>query len=159
MIDVLTLLFAIFLLMPYVKPGDDVGPKLDPPAQNENVNDPNVLKQDIEKLKKERDRLTGDREKTLRQQVVCVLEIDGESGKLYHRGIQRQEIASQAEAFALVERERSAAIGREIYVLMLYPRELTGYPEQRQVTAYERWFADVPHGFDNPRGKAAKERR
>lgn len=159
MIDVLTLLFCIFLLMPYVKPGDEGGPKADPLVENPTANDPEALKRDIEKLLKERDRLAGGREKALRQQVVCVLEIDAETGKLYHRGVQRQEIATQADAFALVERERAAAIGREVYVLMLYPRELTGYPEQRQVIAYERWFSDVPHGFDNPRGKAAQERR
>ncbi len=159
MIDVLTLLFCIFLLMPYVKPGDEAGAKAEPPTEKTPAGDPEALKRDIEKLQKERERLVGDRDKAVRQQVVCVLEIDAETGRLYHRGIQRQEIATQADAFALVERERRAAIGREVYLLMLYPRELTGYPEQRQVIAYERWFADVPHGFDNPRGKAGKERR
>lgn len=159
MIDVLTLLFCIFLLMPYVKPGDEAGAKVDAPPGKLLPGDPESLQRDIEKLQKERERLVGDRDKAVRQQVVCVLEIDAETGRLYHRGIQRLEIATQADAFALVERERRAAIGREVYLLMLYPRELTGYPEQRQVIAYERWFADVPHGFDNPRGKAGKERR
>lgn len=159
MIDVLTLLFCIFLLMPYVKPGEETPTKPDDKIEIPKPDDPEVLKRDIEKLQKDRERLAGDRDKAIRQQVVCVLEIDAESGRLYHRGIQRQEIATQADAFALIERERAAAIGREVYVLMLYPRELTGFPEQRQVSAYERWFADIPHGFDNPRGKAAKERK
>lgn len=159
MIDVLTLLFCMFLLMPYVKPGEDGAPKADAVVDAPKPDDPEVLKRDLERLQKDRDRLVNDRERTLRQQVVCVLEIDAETGRLYHRGAQRLEVATQADAFALIDRERAAAIGREVYVLMLYPRELTGFPEQRQVIAYDRWFTDVPHGFDNPRGKAGKERK
>lgn len=152
MIDVLTLLFCMFLLMPYVKPGDGEV------SAAEKQPEPKP-ERDLEQTRNYLAQLAAERERALRQQVVTVLEIDAESGKLYHRGATRSEIATQADAFALVERERAAAAGREVYVLMLYPRELTGYPEQRQIAAYERWFADVPHGFDNPRGKAGKERR
>ena len=61
------------------------------------------------------------------------------------------EIANQAEAQALIERHKREAAGRELYYLFLYPRRLTGYPEQKQVAKYERWFAGVAHGIDNPR--------
>src|SRR5580765_6059510 len=108
MIDVLTLLFCIFLLMPYVKPGDEGGDKADPQADKAAI-DPDALKREMEKLQRERERLAGDREKTLRHQVVCVLDIDAASGKLFHRGFPRQEIAVQADAFVLIERERASA--------------------------------------------------
>ena len=146
MIDVLTLLFCIFLLMPYVQPGDEAAAKTaaDQPADADN------LRKEVDRLRKERDNLTHDRDATLRQQAVCVLEIDPESGKLYERGPVRTEVANQATAFAWLERMRLAASGREVYVLILYPSVLSGYPEERQVAAYERWFAAVPHGFDRP---------
>ena len=145
MIDVLTLLFCIFLLMPYVKPTEEPGEKA-----AGNVADPAAMRREMDRLRRERDALSRDRDTMLRQQAVCVLEIDAASGKLYERGSGRAEVANQAAAFELVERVRRAAAGREVYVLMLYPSVLSGFPEQRQVAAYERWFAAVPHGFDRP---------
>src|SRR5262249_10165129 len=94
-----------------------------------------------------------ERDRAIRQQVVCVLEIDAESGKLYHRGATRLEIANQADAMSLIERQQRLASGREVYFLILYPRELTGVPAQRHIVSYERWFEGVPIGFDNPRGR------
>jgi hypothetical protein len=142
MIDVWTLLFCIFLLMPYVKQPADAGE----PAGLANPEDPVALRAEVEWLKR-------DRERAFHQQTVCVLEVDRDSGKLYHREPERVEIRNQIDAAALIDREVKAAAGREAYFLILYPRELSGFPEQRQAAAYERWFAGVPHGVDNPRGR------
>jgi len=152
LIDVLILLFCIFLLMPYVKPDEAEGAENVPKAKSD-VTDPVTLQNEVDRLKRDRDRLQLERDRAIRQQVVTVLEIDPESGKLYHRGPVRIEIANQADAVALIERQQRLAGGREVYFLILYPRELTGFPEQRQVLGYERWFAGVPMGFDNPRGR------
>jgi hypothetical protein len=149
MIDVLTLLFCIFLLMPYVKPEAPAGPAGADDAMA-------AARRELEQL---RARLAGEREQAVRQQAVCVLEIDAATGRLFERTHQRPEVADQAAALALIDRERRPAAGREVYFLILYPRELTGFPEQRQVAAYERWFAGVPHGFDNPRGRRTRERQ
>lgn len=153
MIDVLTLLFCIFLLMPYVKPEELAAAKPSPPE------DPTALRREVEDLRRDRVRLANERDEAVRQQAVSVLEIDAASGRLFDRGPQRTEIADQGQALALIDRERRLMPGREVYFLILYPRELTGFPEQRQVAAYEKWFAGVPHGFDNPRGRRTRERQ
>ncbi|MBX7103225.1 MAG: hypothetical protein K1X57_04045 [Gemmataceae bacterium] len=149
MIDVLTLLFCIFLLMPYVQPGEG-GPQPGTPAE-----DAGALRREVDRLARERDGLARDRDGAVRSQAVCVLEIDSISGKLYERGPARVEIANQADAFAVVERTRAQAPGREVYVLILYPSVVSGYPEQRQIAAFERWFAGVPHGYDRPFARGA----
>lgn len=155
LIDVLILLFCIFLLMPYVKSDEAEGPSKGPDAvaKPEISKDPASLHKEMERLSLERDRMQIERDRAVRQQIVAVLEIDGETGKLYHRGPNRIEIANQADAIALIDRQQRLAGGREVYFLILYPRELTGYPEQRQIAAFDRWFAGVPHGYNNPRGR------
>lgn len=138
--------------MPYVKSDEADGPPKTA-DKTETSKDPTVLQKEVDRLRLERDRLQLERDRAIRQQVVAVLEIDGETGKLYHRGPTRTEIASQADALALIDKQQRQAGGREVYFLILYPRELTGYPEQRQIAAIDRWFAGVPHGYDNPRGR------
>jgi hypothetical protein len=154
MIDVLTLLFCIFLLMPYVKTAE--GQELPgPAAKATEPGDTAELRRQLDRVKHERDRLAAERDRSIRQQYVCVLEINKDNGKLYRRTPEPAEVASQADAAALIDRERRLAGGREVYFLIEYPRELTGFPEQRQIAAYERWFASVPFGFDNPRARAS----
>ena len=53
----------------------------------------------------------------------------------------------------LIDRQKREAAGKELYYLMLFPRQVTGYPEERQIVQYERWFAGVAHGIDNPRAE------
>jgi hypothetical protein len=61
-------------------------------------------------------------------------------------------VKDASDAQRLVDRQRAAAAGKkkDVFLLILFPRELTGYPLQKQVDAYRTWFKDVPHGFDNP---------
>jgi hypothetical protein len=147
MIDVLILLFCMFLLMPYVQPGDEhEGPTARPDA----AATADELRREVARLTRENERFARGQDASVRQQLVTVLEIDPQSGRLFERGSPRREVASQADAFALIEQARKAARGREIYVLLLYPDVLSGYPEQRQIASYERWFASVPHGYDRP---------
>ena len=56
----------------------------------------------------------------------------------------------QADAQRLIDRLRRVAGAKEAFFLILFPRELTGYPLQKQTDTYRRWFKDVPYGFDNP---------
>jgi hypothetical protein len=159
LIDVLILLFCIFLLMPYVKPvegdpGDMTGkgtisePQPEPPP-----GDPAELRREIERLRADREQLLRDRDTVLKRLAIRVLEIDRNTGGLYYYDPERVEIASQADAQALIDAERRRTGNRELYFLILYPREPSGFPLQKQVLAYEKWFADVPHGFDSPGGR------
>ncbi len=149
LIDVLILLFCIFLLMPYVQspealPAEAARPE--PPADAEQ------LAREVETLRRERDRLIDERARALDRLAIRVLEVDPETGRLYDFDPQRVEIASAADALNLIDRHKRATAGRDVYFLFLLPRGPSGYPLEKQVAAYARWFQDVPHGFDNPRG-------
>ena len=159
LIDVLTLLFCIFLLLPYVTPTEAESNEPTPVNRDaealrggarDNVND---LRHDLERVESERNQLRERLDTVLKRLTVRVLEIDKENGRLFYFDPDRVDIASDADAQRLIDRERRAAAGREVYFLFLFPREVSGYPQQRQVDAYRRWFRDVPHGFDNPRGR------
>ena len=89
----------------------------------------------------------------LERLTVRVLEVDHDTGKLYYYDPERVEIANQADAQTLIDTERRRIGSRELYFLILYPREPSGFPLQKQVLAYEKWFAEIPHGFDSPGGR------
>ena len=159
LIDVLTLLFCIFLLMPYVKPAEGEAPEAtgerDQPGATDARSDAEKAEaatREADRLRRERDQLKRQKDEVLERLTVRVLEVDHDTGKLYYYDPERVEIANQADAQRLIDRERRKAGGRELYFLFLFPREVSGFPLQRQVTDYERWFAGMPHGFDNPRG-------
>ena len=161
LIDVLTLLFCIYLLMPIVKNVDDAS------ATNVSGELTAAERAELDKLRRqarqapgklteeeerELERLRREKIETLQQRLaIRVLEIDADTGKLFYYNPDRTEITSAAEARRLIDRQQREAPGREIYYLFLFPRKVTGFPEERQVREYESWFKDVPHGIDNPR--------
>ncbi len=160
LIDVLTLLFCIFLLMPFVKragdaDGAEAGSVPSPlselqPAGATITND---LARRVEQERQELERLRKEKMEVLQNRLaIQVLEIDADTGKLFYYGPERAEITDEAQAHGLIERQRQQARGKELYYLFLFPRKPTGYPEQGQLRKYERWFADVAHGIDRPRG-------
>lgn len=165
LIDVLTLLFCIFLLLPLIKGGTQEGDTggsasaaANPPVPASPVSE-SVLDEQAsrERMRRERDELEQLRKakiETLQNRLfIRVLEIDPDNGNLvYHEDNARWEIASEADIQRLTDRLRRAAGTRELYYLVLYPRRVTGFPERRQIQQYERWLNDVAHGFDNPRG-------
>jgi hypothetical protein len=159
LIDVLTLLFCIFLLMPYVTPAEgepaaEPTPTRDAEASPSGAgDDPAELREDLRRAESDRGRLRERLDTVLKHLAIRVLEIDKDTGKLYYYGPDRLDVRSEADAQRLIAREQRAAAGREVYFLFLFPRDVSGYPLQKQVDAYRRWFRDVPHGFDNPRGR------
>ena len=173
LIDVLTLLFCIFLLMPMIKPtgeGQEAGNAGAPdlvPDEPARANAPGDSKQasqikpssqqnrersESAKEREELEKLRTEKIEVLQQRLfIRVLEIDPDTGKLFYRepeGV--REIASQADALDLGARHKREAGSRELYYLFLFPRRLTGYPEQRQLERYDHWFKGVAHGTDNP---------
>ena len=178
LIDVLLLLFCIFLLMPLYKlGGQSAGAQSEPPSaeqlrrreeavaareeqmsklqaelerlRRQAADTPRALRDELEQLRKEK-------LKTLQERLLIrVLEIDAGTGKLYYRDPERVEIATEAKAHELIaqDRARQGPNKPEVYYLILYPRDLTSsYPLREQRERYDRWFADAAHGWDTPSG-------
>jgi hypothetical protein len=164
LIDVLILMFCIFLLMPFVKATGEGGeggesPKTAPTGAE--AKDPADLsrqleqaKRDLERTRRDLERLEKEKSAILQRLEIRTLEIDKDTGRLWYYEQKREEIRNEADARALIRADQDRVLksgGRELYYLILYPRELSGFPLERQVRDYDRWFAEVPHGFDNPR--------
>jgi hypothetical protein len=160
LIDVLTLLFCIYLLMPLVKaPSEPGGPEgVSPEEEIERLRSELARLREgqgesFDKLRQELNRLRQEKIQVLQERLaVRVLEIDSGTGRLYYHDPERFEVRDEAEARSLVERDRAAQAGssRELYYLLLYPRERSGYPTREQRERYDRWLRDVPHGWDIP---------
>jgi|YelNatPaOPRAMG01_1025707.scaffolds.fasta_scaffold207182_1 hypothetical protein len=158
LIDVLTLLFCIFLLLPLAaEPEDaaaDVAALQERLRQKENeveqLREPGrdlsrQLRDDIEKLRQEKGQVLQKR------LAVRVLEIDDDSGKLYYRDPERILIADEAAAHALISSDRRKWGQKELYYLILYPRKRgSPYPTVAQREQYDRWFEGVALGYDVP---------
>jgi hypothetical protein len=163
MIDVLTLLFCIYLLMPMVSPsGGEAESESNRRAREERLR---ILEAEAARrgqvgeevsgqLREEIEQLRRDKIKALQTRLsVRVLEIDERTGKLYFRDPDRKEVRSEADAHELIERDRSAqgVARRDLYYLILYPRDRnSGYPTREQRQRYDRWFAGVALGYDVP---------
>jgi hypothetical protein len=165
LIDVLILMFGIFLLMPYVQaPGADRNGTADQllaaveREELKRLRQERRTEQDVAAMRVELERLRRDKLQTLQQRLaIRVLEIDGNTGKLYFYDPQlpvNRRIEVTADNVAeLIRRQRDLAGNRELYFLIRYPRPETGfptYPLQEQRQEYDRWLADVAHGYDNP---------
>jgi hypothetical protein len=159
LIDVLTLLFCIFLVMPMVGQAENDADAAARAERERQLNDElDTLRQkqpDLSRrVQEELERLRKEKVQVLKERLaVRVLEIDGSTGKLYYRDPDRVEIRNQADARELVERDRRQRGGgsRELYYLILYPRDRgTSYPTLGQRQDYERWFDGVALAFDVP---------
>jgi hypothetical protein len=152
LIDVLILLFCIFLLMPLFKaqaePG--AGPSPDGDRTGEQPGDRNEL----ERLRAEVEQLRKEKSQPLQERIaVRVLEIDPASGVLFYNAPQRVELRTEADARDLLVRDREA-VGdsrRELYYEILYPRDpASPFPLAKQRKLYDDWLRDVEHGWDVP---------
>jgi hypothetical protein len=141
LIDVLILLFCIFLLMPFVstpeaEPPPDPTPR--PKVVEELPKDVKELQTELERSRREVARLRAERGNLSEQLAVKVLEIDPRDGRLFYLHE------------ALITLHKRASGTREPFFLILYPRQKSGYPEQQQADDYARWFKDVQFQFDRP---------
>jgi hypothetical protein len=158
LIDVLTLLFCIFLLLPLASGPDDAS--ADTAALEDRLRQkeeevellresgrdlPRQLREEIEQLRQEKG-------KALQKRLaVRVLEIDGDSGKLYYRDPEKILIPDEATAHALLASDRRKLRQKELYYLILYPRNRgSTYPTVAQREQYDRWFEGVALGYDVP---------
>jgi len=171
LIDVLTLLFCIFLLMPLVKAtGEGEDTETSPAERNQKEQElqrlrrekqtwreRDRLEQEKNDLQAQLERLRKDRLETLQRRLtIRALEI-GEDGRLFYydpvrAGDRRVEITRE-NVQEFIERQKKQAGGDELYFLFLYPRPAAGfpvYPLRRQREEYDRWFEGVAHGYDIP---------
>lgn len=160
LIDVLILLFCIFLLMPFVsRPGDDL--------EDMSPADPRAdLPEDVKELQ---DELLEARRKLEQYEArqaaladylrVKVLHIDADDGRLFVYDEPnatgtvkggRRYLTEQSQVQTVIDAQKRAAEDKELLFLILYPRETTGFPLQEQLDTYERWFQDVPMSFEKP---------
>jgi hypothetical protein len=162
LIDVLTLLFCIFLVLPLAKEPSDASADVAEleerlHAKEEEVERlrqagrdmPKELQDEIEKLRQERG-------KALQKRLALrVLEIDADTGKLYYRDPEKILISDEGAAHALIESDRRKLGQKELYYLILYPRNPTStYPKRGQRERYDRWFEGVALGYDIPGSSA-----
>jgi hypothetical protein len=167
LIDVLTLLFCIFLMMPAVKKASDAEAAAgvtDPLARRQRDLDErekaladteNAMHLEINRVRREAaEKEKKTTEKVLNNLSTRVFEIDPKTGELYYRDPDRVNVTKAKQAADLIRRDRDrAGAGREIYYLILYPRDpLTGggVPSREQKDRYEDWFKNVPHRYDIP---------
>jgi hypothetical protein len=163
LIDVLTLLFCIYLLMPIVKgPAEGSTEEDSSPLNRVERAELERLRQQVKALqspadvteaeRQELERLRTEKLEVLQQRLaIRVLEIDADTGKLFYYDPDPVEIKNEGQAHELIRRQKQEAGGREIYYLFLFPRKVTRFPQKRQIQQYERWFAGVAHAIDNPR--------
>lgn len=175
LIDVLTLLFCIYLLMPMVAPSEADGAAGTGPdgrpftdlerreleqlrIEKRHWKDLKDYTQQRENILEELARLRQEKLDTLQKRIaIQVLEI-GLEGKLYYYDAQRPkdrrfEITADNVAGFMRDQQKLAG-NKELYLLILYPRSPSGFPLESQLKTYERWFDGVPHTYDVPGRRA-----
>ncbi len=147
LIDVLTLLFCIYLLMPMVSSADGKAPEdtsslkkqisdLERKLREKEDGEDAKLRREIAELKKVRGKAILDR------LALRVLEIDPKDGKLFYRAPERVPLNDGDAARELIDKDRRArGVGeRELYYLILCPRERSAFPTLGQEEEYRAWF-------------------
>jgi hypothetical protein len=174
LIDVLLLLFCIFLLMPVFSDEDEGnGSKARPSAEDladelqslrreydrlqedlhkyEQWRDP---ARDLELLRAELQRLRKEKEQAYNRPIlVKVIDIDGKTGGLSFYDPARLEgptvpIPDRKSAQALIAQHKKESGGKVLYYQFLFPRRETGRPTIAQTREYRQWFAGVANSLE-----------
>lgn len=176
LIDVLLLLFCIFLLMPLV--GEDPAQTAAAAAaEKQSVDDlvrtlEAVEKElarrtrdlqkleemrlpllDLERVRQELERLRKEKILNLQDRLaVRVLDMDAKTGEITFFDTARPEqahvkIDGAGAAKELIERHKKDVGERELFYYFLFPRAETGYPTQAQTRRYKEWFAEVANSL------------
>ncbi len=174
LIDVLILLFCIFLLMEfnsetkYEQQSADVETqsaqtriteealssrtreiqRLEEKLQNMREQNPEAanLIEEIERLRKELDKLKNQRPQD--RIAFRIIDIDPKDGSIsHHDGKKAEPIADGNAAKALITRHKKQSVGRELYYHFLYPRPRKVYPLLGQEEDYAEWFKGVANSL------------
>jgi hypothetical protein len=149
LIDVLTLLFCIYLLMPVVQEEGSEG-TASGPLQTDERRELNRLRLQNDGLRAEVARLRQGGAESPRLSIRMLQ--TGDKGRLYFsdpkRPSERIEVTAATVEDFLREQQQQAA-GRELYFLIVTPRvgsEVPTYPLRFQLEEYDRWFDAYAHG-------------
>jgi|ERR1019366_753268 hypothetical protein len=162
LIDVLILLFCIFLLMEFNSESKVDQQSVDVEYQVESnkalegelqrrtkelqkFEELRPQLSELEKMRDELEQLRNASQKNLQQQAyVRVIDIDGKDGSLVFfdeaRPDQPIRITDAQSAQALIGRHTKEANGRQLYYYFMYPRTRSIYPLFGQEQEYQRWF-------------------
>lgn len=149
LIDVLILLFCIFLLLPFVSKQD--GEDGSETAQSKALAE---AKEKLELAEAQVKALMNERATLADRMSVRVLEIDLKTAHLFYYNREgpepvRTEVKNQADAQLMIDRWKQTAKGKQVYFQILRPRELTTIPSNEQLKEWGRWFKDVPYGYED----------
>ena len=171
MIDVLLLLFCIFLLMPIssqeeldqsrAAAGDlsersevlerELQRRLKELQEYESLR-PKLL--EVQKLQQEIENLKNANKQPLNKRYLFqIIDIDGKTGDLYYYDPllpakqARVKIADESAAKKLIAKHQQESGERSVYYYFLYPRPQGGFPTRGQELTYQKWFADTPNSI------------
>jgi hypothetical protein len=175
MIDVLTLLFAMFLLMPVFeeharlqegdRPVSTTAFRKDmeiarlshllEEARQKQVPLTAREREEMERLRDENRRLLAEVKRPIQERfAVFVLGIDSKSGLLFYydplEANKKVILRTAADARKLIDRQRKIAGDRDPYFLFQEPQGKSRFPIGSQRDEYEKWFKGVKHGFESP---------
>lgn len=155
LIDVLILLFCIFLLMPFVSapPAPETADEKDEPQKKAPL--PEKVQDLQRELSEARDRISRMEQvaqaRLTDRLVVRVLHTDRKDGTLFYYDPDRREIRTEADAKRFVFNQQTLATQaggvKDLYFLILYPDNPQGFPTAAQEAQIRRWFRDIPHEF------------
>jgi hypothetical protein len=169
LIDVLLLLFCVFLLLPMMNEEEL--------AQNAEVagdltETADALEKELERrgaelasfedlrpqllelaaLRAEVERLRKERKPAAQRMVFKILDIDRDDGSLsYYDSLRpnaaKLRITDEMAAHALIKQHQDEADGRELYYYFLYPRPESGFPTRQQAQNYGKWFINAANSL------------
>jgi hypothetical protein len=176
LIDVLILLFCIFLLLEY-----NAGSKFDQQSvdvemqaittqslqealirttkENEQFQEDRPQLQELAKLREENERLKAANQMNLQDRTfIRVIDIESKDGTLTFRDENDADqpaikIGDAKAAQALIDRHTKEAQGRELYYYFMPPRPFQGYPTAKQHRQYREWFGKVASSLGEKKEK------
>ena len=154
LIDVLILLFCIFLLLPFVSaPADSTG--ADGPTDLDALRgELRKAKDDLTIEKKRTDELMKERAESAQRTVVWTVDIDGETGELSYAapdgvpGARFTVTEKNVADFLLNSKKRTN--GRAVKYLFVCPRKASRFPDKKTLDNIAAWFANESVAIDNP---------
>ena len=127
LIDVLILLFCVFLFLPMVGQGDTPDSSLITKAETV---DKLKIADSTSQLLKEIEKLRSERTEAFRGAVFSrVLEIDSTTGELFFRNPDKSILKNKDDVSSLINQDKLSSKGKELFYMVLYPRDLdSSYP-------------------------------
>lgn len=171
LIDVMLLLFCVFLLMPIANEQDkevkvrDADKKIQILEREvktlrdrlREYQEQETEISDIVKLRQELERLRKLEQKPVQEKIALhVVDINPEDGRIYffdpaNADVPKVWMNNDKDAQELIARHRKEAPGKDLYYFFLYPRQESGYPTLAQVRQYRSWFTGVGNSLRGPR--------